>query len=318
MRLLASGIDTLNLSVRGAVQESVWDLLAEVQKRARVSEDDEMVSFPITEEAFECRPYGWRGYTYWLSSHDFELMVGRSTKFRAVLVQLHSAFLHSMGIDASVDQVERLLRLDVLAGPFKEAVSRIDLHADVQDWKLQTADLDRFVGYGRHRRAFEENRQVFQSGTKLSGFIREGRPGGPYLRQDGANPEAGHQLASRSLGRGVRPELEGVAGEQHRWGAEDLLRKDAGGSSEEVRDAVEKRDAGMQLTGRAPTLERWLAGWLESLRRGAAVRPLTLRSYEGYCRRDIIPALGRVRLDQLSRSRIQAFLDEQATKGRAA
>jgi hypothetical protein len=171
MRLLASGIDTLNLSVRGAVQESVWDLLAEVQKRARVSEDDEMVSFPITEEAFECRPYGWRGYTYWLSSHDFELMVGRSTKFPAVLVQLHAAFLHSMGIDASLDQVERLLRLDVLAGPFKEAVSRIDLHADVQDWKLQTADLDRFVGYGRHRRAFEENRQVFQSGTKLSGFM---------------------------------------------------------------------------------------------------------------------------------------------------
>ena len=30
MRLLASGIDTLNLSVRGTVRESIWDLLAEV------------------------------------------------------------------------------------------------------------------------------------------------------------------------------------------------------------------------------------------------------------------------------------------------
>ena len=35
MRLLASGIDTLNLSVKGAIREPVWDLLAEVQRRAR-------------------------------------------------------------------------------------------------------------------------------------------------------------------------------------------------------------------------------------------------------------------------------------------
>ena len=171
MRVLASGIDTLNLSVRGTVHESAWDLLSEVQRRARLNEDPELFSFPTTEEAFECRPYGWRGYTYWLSSPDFELMIGRSTKFPAVLVQLHSAFLHSMGIDPALDQVERLLRLEVFAGPFKEAVSRIDLNADVQGWELHTADLDRFVGYGRHRRAFEENRQVFQSGTKLSGFM---------------------------------------------------------------------------------------------------------------------------------------------------
>ncbi len=171
MRLLASGIDTLNLSVRGTVQESVWDLFAEAQKRARLNEGDELFSFPVTEETFDCHPYGWRGYTYWMSSPDFELMVGRSTKFPAVLVQMHSAFLHSMGIDPALDQVERLLRLDVFAGPFKETVSRIDLHADLQGWDLHTADLDRFVGYGRHRRAFEENRQVFQSGTKLSGFM---------------------------------------------------------------------------------------------------------------------------------------------------
>ena len=123
MRLLASGVDTLNLSVRGTVREPVWDLLAEVQGRARLNEDLEPFSFPTTEEAFGCRPYGWRGYTYWLSSPDYEVMVGRSAKFPAVLVQLHSAFLHSMGIDPALDQVERLLRLDVVAGAFKEGFS---------------------------------------------------------------------------------------------------------------------------------------------------------------------------------------------------
>ena len=171
MRLLASGIDTLNLSVRGAIRESVWELLAEMQRRARKKEPSELVSFAVTEQAFECRPYGRRGYTYWLSSPDYELILGRSTKFPEALVELHSPFLHSMGIGAALDQVERLFRLDLFAGPFTEGVSRIDLHADMQGWHLRTADLDRFVGYGRHRRAFEDNRQVFQSGSRLSGFM---------------------------------------------------------------------------------------------------------------------------------------------------
>jgi hypothetical protein len=168
MRLLASGIDTLNLSVKGTIREPVWELLAEVQRRARANEDVAPVSFPVTEEAFECRPYGWRGYTYWLSSPDYEVMAGRSAKFPAVLVQTHSAFLHSVGIDPALDQVERLLRLDLIDGAFKQGVSRIDVHADLQGWDLCTADLDRFVGYGRHRAAFD--RQLFQSGSRLDGF----------------------------------------------------------------------------------------------------------------------------------------------------
>ncbi len=171
MKLLATGVDTLNLSVRGTIREPVWDLLEDVQQRARTKDDPELFFLPVTEEAFLCRPYGWRGYTYWLSSPDYEVMVGRSPKFPAVLVQEHSTFLHSMGIEAALDQVERLLRHDLFAGPFKQGVSRIDVHADLQGWKLRTSDLDRFVGYGRHRRAFEDNRQVFQSGTKLAGFM---------------------------------------------------------------------------------------------------------------------------------------------------
>ena len=119
MRLLASGIDTLNLSVRGAIRQSVWELLAEMQRRARKKEASELVSFAVTEQAFECRPYGRRGYTYWLSSPDYELILGRSTKFPEALVELHSPFLHSMGIGAALDQVERLFRLDLFAGPFK-------------------------------------------------------------------------------------------------------------------------------------------------------------------------------------------------------
>ena len=125
----------------------------------------------MTEEAFRLptlRPAGIRVLVVVAG-----LRVGRwtLTKFPRGWWSMHSAFLHSMGIEAAIDQVERLLRSDLFAGPFKKGVSRIDLHADLQGWHLRTADLDRFVGYGRHRRAFEDNRQVFQSGSRLSGFM---------------------------------------------------------------------------------------------------------------------------------------------------
>ena len=170
MRLLASGIDTLNLSVRGAIRESVWELLAEMQRRARKKEPSELVSFAVTEQAFECRPYGRRGYTYWLSSPDYELILGRSTKFPEALVELHSPFLHRWD-RCGAGPSGAAVPTRPLRGAFTEGVSRIDLHADMQGWHLRTADLDRFVGYGRHRRAFEDNRQVFQSGSRLSGFM---------------------------------------------------------------------------------------------------------------------------------------------------
>lgn len=167
MKLLASGIDTLNLSVRGMIRGPAWDLLADVQRRARDAEASELFSFPVTE----CRPFGWRGYTHWVSSPDYEVMVRAVGEVPGGVGADPLRVLHSMGIDPALDQVERLLRQDLFAGPFKEGVSRIDVHADLQGWNLRTADLDRFVGYGRHRGAFEENRQVFQSGTKLAGFM---------------------------------------------------------------------------------------------------------------------------------------------------
>ena len=172
MRLLASGVDTLNLAVWGVVREGALELLGDVQERARVNEEAQVFSFPVTDRRFECRAYGQRGYTYWASSPDFELVVGRSAvgKFPPVLVQVHSACLHGVGVDQAVDEVERLCRLDLFAGGFEAGVSRIDLHADFQGFDLSTADLDRFVGYGRYRQAFEESRRVMQMGSRWTGM----------------------------------------------------------------------------------------------------------------------------------------------------
>lgn len=86
-----------------------------------------------------------------------------------------------------------------------------------------------------------------------------------------------------------------------------------------VTQAVRERDQGLRVSrGRAPTLAKWPADWLDSLRVGGSVRVRAFDGYEGYVRRDIVPALGATRLDRLTRTEVQRFFDQQVAKGRAA
>ena len=134
LRVLASGVDTLHASARGVVRPEVWYLLEEAKRRAQFEDEEVAFDFPVTSGAFLLRPHGWRGYTYWLSSPDFELMLGRSEKFPAVVCQLHAAYLHSVGVAWALELVELLLRRDVLASSYEMLVSRLDLYADIQSW----------------------------------------------------------------------------------------------------------------------------------------------------------------------------------------
>jgi hypothetical protein len=174
------GVDTLNLAAKGPVRKELWELVGEAKAQAQTSAESELIDFPVAGQTFLLRPHGVRGYTYWLSSPDFELMLGTSEKFPAVLVQMHSAYMHSMGVDGSLRLVEQLLGHDVFAGPYELMVSRIDLCADVQGWAPELTDLRRFVGFGRHRRAFVE-RQVTYRYDRFSAdglHVRQGRPVG--------------------------------------------------------------------------------------------------------------------------------------------
>jgi hypothetical protein len=85
---------------------------------------------------------------------------------------LHSAFLHSVGVDAAMDAVASLLIEDIFAWPPEMNASRIDLYADVQGWDLELTDLRRFVALGRSRRGFEavEAQEVYTMGQRLTGF----------------------------------------------------------------------------------------------------------------------------------------------------
>lgn len=78
-------------------------------------------------------------------------MLGRDERFPAVVVQLHSAYLHSMGLRPAVWRVESTLRHAVMLGAVEPTVSRIDLYADVQGWPLRVEDMRRFVSRARGR-----------------------------------------------------------------------------------------------------------------------------------------------------------------------
>jgi hypothetical protein len=63
VRVLSTGIDTLQLAVKGTVRREVWDMLAQAQQRTRMEEDSWPVEFPVTEQAFLVKPHGLRGHT---------------------------------------------------------------------------------------------------------------------------------------------------------------------------------------------------------------------------------------------------------------
>ncbi|HSR23705.1 MAG TPA: hypothetical protein VLW53_09150, partial [Candidatus Eisenbacteria bacterium] len=165
LRVLSSGVDTLHLSARGTVRSEVWAALEEAKGRVQAADEAAPFDFDLTGQAFMLKPHGLRGYAYWLASPDFELLLGRSERFPAALVQLHSAYLHSMGVEWAVELAAQLLRLEVAGRP-ELLVSRVDLYADATGWRLELADLDRFVCRGRSRRGFVDREQAFATGRR--------------------------------------------------------------------------------------------------------------------------------------------------------
>ncbi len=183
LAVLSSGVDTLYVSVKGTVRPALWPVLELVKREAQDGKEEVMFEFPTTGRRFAFKPHGVRVYGYWLTSPDFELMLTANDRFPPAMVQLHSAFLHSVGVDVALDEVARLLIEDVFAWPPELNGSRVDLYADVQGWDLELTDLRRFVSLGRNRRGFEQvtAREVYASGHRLTGF-RFGMGGGLMVR----------------------------------------------------------------------------------------------------------------------------------------
>jgi hypothetical protein len=174
-RVLVSGVDTLHLAVRGVIDEKVWARLDAARREAQATEEVVTVELGDSGQVFNVKGHGLRGYALWLTCPDFELLLGRSQKFPAALVQLHSAYLHSMGVRDAVDLACSAIVHDIFAGDGEVTVSRIDLYADVQGWPLEVGDLTRFVSTARGRKGYLEAEleggQVHKFGRRTTGFV---------------------------------------------------------------------------------------------------------------------------------------------------
>jgi integrase len=78
--------------------------------------------------------------------------------------------------------------------------------------------------------------------------------------------------------------------------------------------ALNDRQQGLTLAGNRQTVEQFMTSWLEDSVR-TAVRPRTFESYELLSRVHIVPALGRVTLQQLEPQHVQALMAAKLKSG---
>ncbi len=73
---------------------------------------------------------------------------------------------------------------------------------------------------------------------------------------------------------------------------------------------------GIPIATDVPTVARFLTSWLEDVVKPGG-RARTYETYEGVCRRHLIPSLGRHRVDKLTAQHIQAMLSRKRADGLA-
>lgn len=169
-RVLGAGIDSVYLSARGTLRDDLLPRLAQQRSEAELSGEPVVVEFAAGESAYLLRPHGWRRYRYWLTSANVELFVGTAEPFPPVYVMLHSAYLHTVGAEVALAEVEAMLSRELFNGACVVTVSRADLYADVQGWSPRPSDADRFVCRAIRRRVYLAAAEAHRMRRELSGF----------------------------------------------------------------------------------------------------------------------------------------------------
>ena len=168
VRILASGIDSLYASVRGELVEGLLRILDELRTASPDEEIPITLSGPTPDLLL--RPYGWRGYRFWLSSPRYELFLGAAEPFPPAYLQLHAEHIHTLGIERAVEEAEAMLVRDLFPAGCRPLASRVDVFVDEQGWVPEREDFVRFQCRGLRRRMFEAPRQQHGYGRRLSGF----------------------------------------------------------------------------------------------------------------------------------------------------
>jgi hypothetical protein len=166
--VLSSGVDSLNLSAWGDLQDGVLSALAEKREQARLAGEPVRLNLWKTGTPFDVKPHGARSYSNVLTSGDMDLMVGTGPAFPPVFAELRSEFLHAKGPDLAIADLVKVLTEDLFEKEPELRASRVDLYADTQGWDLELADMRRFTCRARYRVSYRE--AAMQEGRRLTGL----------------------------------------------------------------------------------------------------------------------------------------------------
>lgn len=172
LRVLSAGVDTVHLSAAGELQHGILVCFRQMLELSATDAGPVAFSFGYPDRPeFLLRRHGQHRQPIWLSSPRFEVFFGAESPLPQALVQLHSPYIHSAGVEVAVDEVTAFLRRMVFSGDVALKPSRIDVYADEQGWEPVRQDHERFVCRAIRRRAFEVPAQLHGVGRRLSGFM---------------------------------------------------------------------------------------------------------------------------------------------------
>jgi hypothetical protein len=171
LRELASGVDALYLSGRGALPRVLLDQLDGLKGAAADTGgpvDVALCGYPV-----RVLGSGWGKYRYYAVHELARVGFTPSDALPCVRVQPTSLGLHALGPDVMVLWVRNLL--DALGIDAVLQVARLDLHADFHGLDIAADQRSNFVGYSNRRALYEVD-------EALSGLNFGTRGGALYAR----------------------------------------------------------------------------------------------------------------------------------------
>ena len=148
-REIASGIDTLIISLRGELPDTL--VAALIDAKAAAVELQSAVEMNFGGVSWQVQPWAFGKYPFNLM-HEFGFLGFTSSRSLPMMRwQPRAEALHALGPLAISRWLVGLAELEV--GPVTTAVSRVDVHADFQGVVFNHTDKESFVTYAKSCRA---------------------------------------------------------------------------------------------------------------------------------------------------------------------
>jgi hypothetical protein len=155
LKELSSGIDTLYLSGRTHLAETLIDHLARVRERACEAGAPTVVQFGGVD--LVANGWGRQRYRYCLDHPHGWIGLSPGGYLPAIRIEPNSECLHGLGVQKTVDWFRGVVEAE--CGPVEWTVNRLDVYADWQGWSLSGNDRERFVCRARACKIEEDNGQ---------------------------------------------------------------------------------------------------------------------------------------------------------------